>query len=542
MSLPDKNNPVVQALRNEKVWVCWRRVEKDGREMKIPVNPRTGRAASVTNSDDFSSFAEAIGRCHHVEDVDGVGVVFTENMPYSGVDFDKCLDAERRALNGTEKLLERFPTYTEVSPSGTGLHSIGFGKLKQRKGLRGQINGHDVEVYSSDRYFTLTGDVLPGSSDQLGDIQKGLDWASKQIGGKVGGGATKRRGGVESDSNSSQERRNFDPQNFESWLEDAERGLALYNKQSGDPMAFALGSGRMCLSLASGFDHKDAGWSPSQFDLAFMNELALADMAYPQAIAACMEARQASGNDVKPRPDYWARTVVAVERHPYLVNRRAQEARGDSKQADDKPGDDQREVARMRIHEMTGHWIDKIEKYIAETGPIYKMYIGAAVQQFGADVLTSSQQRPFQRIVQAMTDKFCPIVSKENYEVLRRYLLQLVISIDTGSESTERGEGALLFKRYMAEQSAPAAEISAEKIDNGAPLIWRGDVWIKRDKFEDYITRQLGKRIVPSALNRLMIAAGSRKHKIAVKTEDGRISTRDMWEVPAIAKEDDDGE
>jgi len=55
-------------------------------------------------------------------------------------------------------------SYTEISPSGTGLHIIAKGTLPAGRRRKGGI-----EAYSEARYFTVTGNVLPGSPATIED-------------------------------------------------------------------------------------------------------------------------------------------------------------------------------------------------------------------------------------------------------------------------------------------------------------------------------------------------------------------------------------
>ena len=78
--------------------------------------------------------------------------MFTEGDDYAGVDFDYTDD---RALFARHKeWAERLNSYSERSPSKTGLHVIVKGRVP--KGIKSK---HKIEVYSSGRFFTMTGDV-----------------------------------------------------------------------------------------------------------------------------------------------------------------------------------------------------------------------------------------------------------------------------------------------------------------------------------------------------------------------------------------------
>ena len=114
---------------------------------KIPLNPRTGTPASVTDPSTWGTFDEAIASPHGI----GVGFVFTENDPYTGIDLDVKADEQPTAEQLA--IYNEFDSYAEQSPSKRGVHIIVRGKVPtiKRKG---------IEVYSSHRYFTMTGDVL----------------------------------------------------------------------------------------------------------------------------------------------------------------------------------------------------------------------------------------------------------------------------------------------------------------------------------------------------------------------------------------------
>ena len=61
-------------------------------------------------------------------------------------------------------------SYTEASPSGTGVHVLVFGELPPGGGnKKGQ-----VEMYGSGRYFTCTGQHLPGTPLTVNDRTEAL--------------------------------------------------------------------------------------------------------------------------------------------------------------------------------------------------------------------------------------------------------------------------------------------------------------------------------------------------------------------------------
>ena len=136
-------------------------------EQKRPINARTGKLASPTDADTWSSFttAAATGR--------SLGFVFTEDDPYVGIDLDRCRDPETGAIAPEAMaIIERFSSYAEVSPSGTGVHLILRGVKPTRECTR-TLDWGKVECYDAGRYFTMTGNVLPGH-DTIRNCQREL--------------------------------------------------------------------------------------------------------------------------------------------------------------------------------------------------------------------------------------------------------------------------------------------------------------------------------------------------------------------------------
>ncbi len=138
---------IPEELRRRPQWVTHKE--------KVPYIAGGVGKASSTDSGTWRTFEEAVqalkaspGR------YSGVGFVFTSGDPYAGIDLDKCRDPETGELEEwAAKVVEDLGGYAEASPSGTGVHVIIRGKAPNKK--RGQ-----VEAYSSERYFTMSGAKL----------------------------------------------------------------------------------------------------------------------------------------------------------------------------------------------------------------------------------------------------------------------------------------------------------------------------------------------------------------------------------------------
>ena len=148
-------------------WVVWKAVpttDQQGNSKidKIPINPKTGAHAKAGNPGTWGTFDQARewyelnrGKPHGEGRVAGVGFELHKDDPFSGVDLDKCKNGIPGLEPWAAELIEALKTYTEISPSGTGIRAIARGKLPPGRRKEGKI-----EMYDSGRFLTITGHIL----------------------------------------------------------------------------------------------------------------------------------------------------------------------------------------------------------------------------------------------------------------------------------------------------------------------------------------------------------------------------------------------
>ncbi len=141
-------------LKKRPQWVCWRyALDSKGRFTKHPYNPRTGRMASHSDLMTWSRF-ETVFEAYEsgAGGYDGVGFVFCSGDPYTGVDLDGCRNPESGEVEAwAAEIAALLDSYTELSPSGKGLHIVVEGKVPKALKLP------YIEMYSIERFFTMTG-------------------------------------------------------------------------------------------------------------------------------------------------------------------------------------------------------------------------------------------------------------------------------------------------------------------------------------------------------------------------------------------------
>ncbi len=183
----ERNCP--SCLRERNQWVAWKYVERGGKPTKAPVNPHDGSLASSTDATTWGTFAQAIEACRRNSALAGVGFVFTADDPYCGVDLDDSLDESTGELKPwAQQIVDRLDSYTEISPSGSGL-KVFIKANKPGSRCRKAYEDGEVEIYDRDRFFTVTGNRLPSIPAEVNLRQESLDFVYAQVFGNDEPGA-----------------------------------------------------------------------------------------------------------------------------------------------------------------------------------------------------------------------------------------------------------------------------------------------------------------------------------------------------------------
>ena len=171
-------------LRVRRQWVCWKPVRRQGRETKVPVQPG-GAPAKPNDRDTWSSFEEVAAAA---PTRGGVGYVFAVDDGLVGVDLDDVLDPETGELHEVAAgIVKRLGSYTEVSPSGCGLHIIVRAELNGgRHSTSSTAWGSELAIYDRGRYFCMTGQVVSGGAIEARQAE--LDALHAEVFGTAGAG------------------------------------------------------------------------------------------------------------------------------------------------------------------------------------------------------------------------------------------------------------------------------------------------------------------------------------------------------------------
>ncbi len=176
-----KANPaeIPVALKGTPKWVVWKYVHREGQKKpwtKPPFDPRTGQLAKSNDPSGWTDFETAWRSYQASEEYAGIGFVVTKDTGLVGFDFDNCLDENGRLSPEVERAVRTLNTYTEVSPSGTGLRAFAFGRLPD-----GRRKVGNMEVYMEGRYLTITGRRWEGTPATIEPRQEEIEAVFREL-------------------------------------------------------------------------------------------------------------------------------------------------------------------------------------------------------------------------------------------------------------------------------------------------------------------------------------------------------------------------
>lgn len=138
-------------------WVCFRADKK-------PVTPHTLKLAKANNPETWAEFNEAWNAWkNNPKNICGVGFEFAGG--YLGIDLDHVIDDAGNLAEWAAVIVQNMDTYTEYSPSGSGLHLLCKVNEPMEQWEAGGASAHNrkmgpageaLEMYDAGRYFTIT--------------------------------------------------------------------------------------------------------------------------------------------------------------------------------------------------------------------------------------------------------------------------------------------------------------------------------------------------------------------------------------------------
>jgi len=154
----EKYKNIPDSLKQLNQWVCFKLEynKKKGKANKIPKDPKTGYNAKANDPATWSDYQTAVSAVSKYG-FDGIGIQFANGI--FGVDLDGVIK-DGKFTAEAQDIIKTMDSYTEYSPSGTGIHILCRGSIPDKGRRKGNI-----EMYSEGRFFTVTGKVLGAAKE-----------------------------------------------------------------------------------------------------------------------------------------------------------------------------------------------------------------------------------------------------------------------------------------------------------------------------------------------------------------------------------------
>ncbi len=160
---------IAPALIEVSRWVLWKWDRNNkGKWSKVPCNNH-GHDCDAHDPRNWHDFATV----ERIASSQGFGIGFVFNGDgINGIDLDDCRDPDTGKLKGwAEDIINHLGTYCEVSPSGTGVKLFIRGTLPEKfdKQYDRPDDDGEVEIYATGRFFTVTGQRVYNTPDDVRD-------------------------------------------------------------------------------------------------------------------------------------------------------------------------------------------------------------------------------------------------------------------------------------------------------------------------------------------------------------------------------------
>jgi len=156
---------IIEELQLQKRWVLWRleMVANNHGELaptKVPYQ-RNGQHARSNDPSTWCTYEEAQAK---VGSYSGVGVMMGEGLGCT--DLDHCV-VDGKIMPWAREIIIALDSYSEFSPSNTGVHILGDDIKLPGKGRKKPYETGAVEVYDKLRFLTFTGRHLPKTPAEI---------------------------------------------------------------------------------------------------------------------------------------------------------------------------------------------------------------------------------------------------------------------------------------------------------------------------------------------------------------------------------------
>lgn len=157
---------IPEELKQLQNWTLWKYEDnpKGGKPRKVPYFGGSTKASSNNPATwlKFSELQNFLAGGHY----DGINIIFTNDDIYIGIDLDSVINEQGEISTLAQKIIELCDSYTEISPSGTGIRIIV--KVSNEVVIDNRNDSFSgIEIYQRDHFLSITGNLLDPSKNTI---------------------------------------------------------------------------------------------------------------------------------------------------------------------------------------------------------------------------------------------------------------------------------------------------------------------------------------------------------------------------------------
>ena len=511
--------PAIKELATHNQWVLWRTMTRKGKPTKVPFNP-SGRPAKVNDPKTWADFRTA-AQCLSFSELgeekyDGLGFVFTADCPVTGIDLDKCRDSKTGTMEPwADGIIKRINSYTEISPSGSGVHILIRGKPDLPRNRKGRI-----EVYKDLRYFTVTCEHMPGTPDTLEER------ADRLVG--IFGEDEEKQPELKPKSEEKPARPTGDRD-----IDSLVREIAPVIKADAEPPFEKFEA--LCDNapvVRDTWDHKTkhVDWSASEWDLSLASYFVATGWSASEITCALIAHRRRHGDDLKLRADYYARTIKRAHSNRERADANDFLTDGQTSEIEDV-GERRAKILTAMSEGFFGERNVKILRIVKSPSapPLYKIVTShGSVLGESSTLLT---QRSFQRAMLEAANIVIPLYKNAKWFRIVQHMMDIAEIESIGTEATDSGQAISWMQRYLIDRPPPKI-YTTDAVNEGNPFLYHDDLFILGTDMLTWLKQSLGVSIGSKKFGAMLRAAGCTPDSKSVLKEDGNYSTKSVWKIP----------
>ena len=165
--MQDRYKNIPEDLKKLKRWCLWKygKIRPNGKPEKPPLDK------NGINIDKMTFEGHVFDEVSHS---DKIGFIMREEDGLVAIDIDKCINEDGSYPGNIKEIIDKFNSYTEISPSGKGFRIFVYGNSDKNYNVNG------FELYYDKSYVTITGNKLPESNTKIVENQEAINWYTEK--------------------------------------------------------------------------------------------------------------------------------------------------------------------------------------------------------------------------------------------------------------------------------------------------------------------------------------------------------------------------